>query len=268
MVAEWFGQTWQSTGRPESSAWKSISDSQRPGPVSHIQTALFAGTGSKGLGRDEVVIAGYGMNNEWVFRANGHLGWLLIHSTNKSSFSGLIEFIMDDDGVAQPLIPFKHFKLNPDVESFANAVDYSTAHGKQLHRNIGLVKRVDTANTILHKRPAGNWERRPLPLELQVAPIHAAVVIPTPEGAAWLITFKETDGHRIFGSPAQRWPAIVYWPSGTGRGGKCLPAADLGFAGLAGDAELVVTGESPLSAQILAVWSEGGRCSIYSVAVH
>ena len=174
--------------------------------------------------------------------------------------------MMDDDGVAQPLIPFKHFKLNPDVEPFANGVDYSTARGKRLHRDIGQVKRVDTANAMLRKQPSGHWERRPLPLALQVAPIQAAVVIPTPEGPAWLITFKETDGHRIFGSPAQRWPAMVYWPSATGSGGHCVPAADLGFVDLTGEAELVITGKSPRSVQVLAVWREGRRCSIYSAA--
>ena len=92
------------------------------------------------------------------------------------------------------------------------------------------------------------------------------MVIPTPEGPAWLITFKETEGHRTFGSPPQSWPALVYWPGAIGGIGKVTSAETLGFDGLIGDAQLIVVGEAIQPFQMLAVWKEGRRCSVYGLA--
>ncbi|MFM7554423.1 MAG: hypothetical protein ACKPAH_03845, partial [Verrucomicrobiota bacterium] len=78
------------------------------------------------------------------------------------------------------------------------------------------------------------------------------------------VAFRETDGHRLFGSPPQRWPAIVFWPRATGGGGgRLVPAAELGFVGLEGDARLIVVADPARGARVLAVWEEGRRCRIY-----
>ncbi|MBM3849182.1 MAG: VCBS repeat-containing protein [Verrucomicrobia bacterium] len=263
VVSEWFGRIWETSEFVGSGRWKPIVGPVDPAAVTHVQTALFKGPGSRVRGREEVLVAGYGLNNEWVFRADGHLGWLLVRSTNETEFSGLIESMWDAEGVARPLIPFKHFKGDPDEAPFSNVVEYSKARGKRIHRGMGAAKRVDVANSMLSKGDSGRWERRPLPLELQVAPIRDAVVIPTPEGPAWLITFKETDGHRTFGSPPQSWPALVFWPGSTGGTGKVSSAEGLGFSGLIGDAQLIVAGETVQPFQVLAVWTDGRRCSVY-----
>lgn len=266
VVSEWFGQIWETSEPLGSGRWMPIVGPANQATVSHVQTALFKGPVSKVHGREEVLVAGYGLNNEWVFRADANLGWLLLRSTNETEFSGLIEFLWDAEGVARPLIPFKHFKGDPEEPPFSNGVEYSKARGNRIHRGMADAKRVDVANSMLSKGSSGRWERRPLPLELQVAPIRDAVVIPTPEGPAWLITFKETDGHRTFGSPPQSWPALVYWPSSTGGIGKVTSAEGLGFSGLIGDAQLVVVGETIQPFQVLAVWKDGRRCSVYGLA--
>ncbi len=266
VVAEWFGQIWETSEPVGSGRWKPILGRAEQSAGSHVQAALFKGLDSKIRGREEMLVAGYGLNNEWVFRADGNLGWLLHRSTNETEFSGLIESMWDAEGVARPLIPFKHFKGDPDEAPFSNVVDYSKARGKRIHRGMGEAKRVDVANSMLLKGGSGRWERRPLPLELQVAPIRDAVVIPTPDGPAWLITFKETEGHRTFGSPPQSWPALVYWPGAIGGIGKVTSAETLGFDGLIGDAQLIVVGETVQPFQVLAVWKEGRRCSVYGLA--
>ncbi len=266
VVAEWFGQIWETSELVGSGRWRPIDSSTKQAALSHVQTALFKGPGARIRGREEVLVAGYGINNEWVFRANDNLGWLLLRSTNETEFSGLIESMWDAEGVARPLIPYKHFKGDPDEPPFSNVVEYSNARGKRIHRGMGGAKRVDVANSMLFKGDSGRWERRPLPLELQVAPIRDAVVIPTPEGPAWLITFKETEGHRTFGSPPQSWPALVFWPGSNGGTGKVASAEGLGFSGLIGDAQLIVVGETVQPFQVLAVWKDGRRCSIYRLA--
>jgi hypothetical protein len=266
VVAEWFGQIWETSEPLGAGRWRSLVGPAKQATESHVQTALFKGAGSRIRGREEVLVAGYGINNEWVFRANDNLGWLLLRSTNETEFSGLIEFMRDGEGVARPLIPYKHFKGDPDEPPFLNVVEYSNARGKRIHRGMGEAKRVDVANSMLFKGDSGRWERRSLPVELQVAPIRDAVVIPTPEGPAWLITFKETDGHRTFGAPPQSWPALVYWPGSTGGTGKVTSAEELGFSGLMGDAQLIVVGEAIQPFQVLAVWKDGRRCSVYGLA--
>ena len=265
VVSEWFGQIWETSEPVSSGRWRPIVSPGKQAAVSHVQTALFNGASSKIRGREEVLVAGYGFNNEWVFRANDNLGWLLLRSTNETQFSGLIEFMRDGEGVARPLIPFKHFKGDPDEPPFPNVVDYSNARGKRIHRGMGDAKRVDVANSMLLRGGSDRWERRSLPLELQVAPIRDAAVIPTPEGPAWLITFKETDGHRTFGAPPQSWPALVYWPGSTGGIGKVTSAEALGLSGLIGDAQLIVVGEPIQPFQVLAVWKNGRRCSVYGL---
>lgn len=266
VVSEWFGRVWETSEPGAAGRWKPIVAPSDSGAVSHVQTALFKGSGSRIRGREEVLVAGYGLNNEWVFRADGNLGWLLLRSTNETEFSGLIESMWDAEGMARPLIPFKHFKGDPDEAPFSNVVEYSKARGKRIHRGMGEAKRVDVANSMLSKGDSGRWERRPLPLELQVAPIRDAVVIPTPEGPAWLITFKETEGHRTFGSPPQSWPALVFWPGSAGGTGKVSRAEGLGFSGLIGDAQLIVVDETVQPFQVLAVWKDGRRCSVYGAA--
>ena len=263
MVAEWFGQAWESGGPGVEGPWRPIGGPSARPATGHLQTALFKGPGSGFRERTEVLVAGLGLNNEWLVRADSRLGWFLRSATNETAFSGLIEFMRDADGVARPLIPFQHFRGDPDVQRPADVLDHSRASGRRIHKDIGEGQGVDVANSIIGRDASGRWRRSRLPLELQVAPIGDAVVIPTPEGAAWLVAFRETDGHRLFGSPPQRWPAVVFWPDATGDGGRVAPATELGFVGLEGDARLIVVTDPARGARVLAVWNEGRRCRIY-----
>ena len=264
LVAEWFGQIWESGNLGATNPWRAIVDPSSSPATGHLQTALFGGSGAGVRGRGEVLVAGLGINNEWVFRADDRLKWLLRSTSNENAFSGLIEFMIDADAVARPLIPLKHFRGDPDGERPANVVDQSRVTGRRIHKDIDEAQGVDVANSIIGRDASGVWQRRRLPLELQVAPIGDAVVIPTPEGPAWLIAFRETDGHRLFGSPPQRWPAVVFWPRAAGGGGgRVVPAAELGFVGLEGDARMIVVTDPARGVRVLAVWEEGRRCRVY-----
>jgi hypothetical protein len=58
----------------------------------------------------------------------------------------------------------------------------------------------------------------------------------------------------------------VFWPGSTGGTGKVTSAEELGFSGLMGDAQLIVVGEAIQPFQVLAVWKDGRRCSVYGLA--
>jgi hypothetical protein len=263
MLAEWFGQVWESSAPTESARWTAIASPSALGRSGFLQMALFSGAEPAGRGRDEVIVAGLGTNNEWVFRAEDRLGWLLCKPPREDAFAGLIEFMRDAAGNAMPLVPFKHFKPDPDAEPPSNIRDYSLARGRGIHKDIADAPGVDISNAILSRDASGRWQRRRLPLELQVAPILDAAVVPTPDGPAWLVTFKETDGHRIFGSPGQEWPAVVYWPGTSGSSGRLVPASQLGFTGLYGEAELVVVSAPNGGIRVLAFRKDDRRCQIY-----
>lgn len=262
-VAEWFGEIWRTDDL--SSPWVRIPETRIRSKVGHLQTALFPGTGVPGSSRPELIAGGLGLNNEWVFRAEDRLGWLLVKSSAESPFAGLVESMTDSDGVAQRLIPFKHFKGNPDMEPVSNVVDYSLAQGPRIHKRIAESKRVDMANSMVRKDSSGRWERSRLPLKLQVAPIRDAVVIGTSSGPAWLISFNESDGHRVFGGPPQRWPAVVFWPDKTDDGGRVSLASELGFSDLVGDTQFILVGDQPGRSRVLAIWKDDRRCRIYAL---
>lgn len=266
MLAEWFGQVWESATPTGSGRWSEVGSPSHRRGTAFVQMALFSGTASGFPGREEVIVAGLGTNNEWVFRADDRLGWLLRKATNEAVFSGLIEFMHDAEGVPMPLIPFKRFPADPEAVPPSDIRDYAMMRGPRIHKAIADSQRVDPSNSMLVKDASGRWQRRRLPMELQVAPILDAAVIPTSGGPAWLITFKETDGHRIFGSPGQEWPAVVFRPDTTGIGGSVVPSADLGFPGLSGEAELVVVTDPGGRTRVLALWTEGRRCRIYGRA--
>ena len=263
MVAEWFGQVWESKASEEPNRWATVTTPSASSGTGYLQLALFAGSESDGTGRDEVVVAGLGTNNEWVFRSDHRLNWLLRKATRDDEFAGLIELMRDPAGNLAPLVPFKHLHPLRTGEYPASISDYATARGPVIHRNTVGAQEVDISNSILIRDPSDRWQRSRLPSQLQVAPILSAAVIPTPEGPAWLITFKETDGHRIFGSPGQQWTAAVFWPGKIGMPVRVVPASQLGFTGLSGEAELRVEKASDSGVRVFAFWKDGRRCRVY-----
>ena len=182
MLAEWFGQVWESATPTGSGRWSEVGSPSHRRGTAFVQTALFSGTASGFPGREEVIVAGLGTNNEWVFRADDRLGWLLRKATNEAVFSGLIEFMHDAEGVPMPLIPFKRFPADPEAVPPSDIRDYAMMRGPRIHKAIADSQRVDPSNSMLVKDASGRWQRRRLPMELQVAPILDAAVIPTSGG--------------------------------------------------------------------------------------
>lgn len=261
-ASEWVGDLWFSKDPSPTSSWTRVTSAKGVRAPGYLQRRLFHGFRATPPQLPEILVSGWGLNHEVQVRSHGEVLWAMPSGSVGSIPEGVVEMTGSNPLEAHGLLPLTQHLSYPDSPSFTNVLTYASAVGVQLHPRARSALSVGMANTRVVRNSQGGFERRELPLELQVAPLCDALVVPTPTGPAWLVTFEETEGHRSYPSPRQKWPAMLYWPDHPKN--PCLPASALGFLGLHGAAQIVAV-EVPGSRgfHYLALWKNGRSFAVY-----